>query len=310
MTPDFALLALAVAGLLLALTLTAEALRSRVPPGRRVPGVEAFAARIRNWWAMAILLALALLLGRAGVVLLFALTAFAALREVATYTAKAREDHLALALAFFAVLPLQFLFVGLGWPGVFTIFIPVYVFLGLSVLSALRGSPARFLARVAETQWALMICVYGASHIPALMTLDLPGPDGGTLLIAFLILTVQGGEVVEGLVGRRYRSRPIAPDLSPRNWHGAGAGVAGAALIGALLSWLTPFGVIGAALMAGVASAVGLAGTLVLVAIKRERGVRDWSHLLPGQGGILDQLGGAFFTAPAFYHLAHYGWGG
>ena len=83
MTPDFALLALAVAGLLLALTLSAEALRARVPPGRRVPGVEAFAARVRSWWAMAILLALALLLGRAGVVLLFALAAFAALREVA-----------------------------------------------------------------------------------------------------------------------------------------------------------------------------------------------------------------------------------
>src|SRR3712207_8749858 len=48
-------------------------------------------------------------------VLLFAATSFAALREVATYTAKAREDHGTLAIAFFAVLPLQFLFVGLGW---------------------------------------------------------------------------------------------------------------------------------------------------------------------------------------------------
>ena len=308
MSPDFALLALAVAALLLALTVTAEVLRARVPAGRRVPGVESFAARVRGWWAMAVLLALALLLGRAGVVLLFAFAAFAALREVATYTAKAREDHMALALAFFAVLPLQFLFVGLGWPGVFTIFIPVYVFGGHSVLSALRGSPARFLARVAETQWALMTCVYGASHVPALMTLELPGPDGGALLIAFLILAVQGGEVAEGILGRRLRGRPIAPALSPRSWRGAGAGVASAALIGALLSWLTPFGVLGAALMAAVAAATGLAGTLVLAAIKRERGVRDWSHLIPGQGGILDQLGGVFFAAPLFYHLTHFGW--
>ena len=308
MSADFALLALAVAGFLFVLTLTAEILRARVPPGRRVPGVEAFAARVRGWWTMAALLALALLLGRAGVVLLFAVASFAALREVATYTTKAREDHTTLALAFFAVLPLQFLFVGLGLPGLFTIFIPVYVFLGLSVLSALRGSPARFLARVAETQWALVICVYGASHVPALMTLDLPGPDGGTLLIAFLILSVQGGEMAEGLVGRRMRSRPIAAALSPRNWHGAAGGVASAALIGAALAWLTPFGVLGAALMAGAAAAAGLAGTLVLVAIKRERGVRDWSHLIPGQGGLLDQMGGVFFAAPLFYHLTHFGW--
>jgi phosphatidate cytidylyltransferase len=306
---EIALLGIAVAGILLALTLTSEALRARAPQERPLPGVDSFAARVRGWWAMAVLFALALLLGRAGVVLVFALTAFAALRQVATYTAKAREDHTALALAFFAVLPLQFLFVGLGYPGVFTIFIPVYVFAGLSVLSALRGSPARFLARVAETQWALMICVYGASHVPALMTLDLRGaPSGGVLLIPFLIMAVQGGEVAETVAGRRFDGRPIAPALSPRSWRGAGAGVGVAGLIGAVLAWLTPFGLLGAALMAAIASAAGLAGTLVLAAIKRERGVKDWSHVIPGQGGVLDQLGGVFFAAPLFYHLTHYGW--
>jgi phosphatidate cytidylyltransferase len=61
-------------------------------------------------------------------------------------------------------------------------------------------------------------------------------------------------------------------------------------------------------LMASAAAAAALAGTLVLAAIKRERGVRDWSHLIPGQGGVLDQWGGVFFAAPLFYHLAHYGW--
>ena len=303
---EILLLILGTAAVLTALTVTAETLRARVPAGRRVQGVESFAARVRGWWAMAILLALALLLGRAGVVLLFALAAFAALREFATYTAKAREDHLALALAFFAALPLQFLFVGLGYPGLFTIFIPVYVFAGFSVLAALRGSPTRFLPRVAETQWALMICVYGASHVPALMTLPLE--DGGTLLIPFLVLAVQGGEIAESVAGRSLRGRRIAPQLSPRNWWGAGAGVGAAALVGLLLSWLTPFGPQGAMLMAVLASGAGLAGTLVLAAIKRERGVRDWSHLIPGQGGVLDQWGGAFFAAPLFYHLTHYGW--
>lgn len=304
-TAEIALLALGTFAVLTALTLAAEALRARLPPGRRAPGLETFAARLRSWWAMAILLVLALLAGRTGVVLLFALMAFAALREFATYTAKAREDHLALALAFFLALPLQFLFVGLGLPGVFTIFVPVYVFAGLSVLAALRGSPARFLPRVAETQWALMICVYGGSHVPALMTLDLAD---GALLIPFLVLAVQGSEIAEAVAGRRLRGRRIAPELSPRTWRGAGAGVLAAALTGALLSWLTPFGLLGAALMAGIAGAAGLAGTLVLAAIKRERGVRDWSHLIPGQGGVLDQWGGVFFAAPLVYHLTHYGW--
>jgi phosphatidate cytidylyltransferase len=306
---EIALLALGTTLLLTALSVAAETLRSRVPAGRRVAGVETFAARVNSWWVMAILLALALLLGRAGVVLLFALAAFGALREFATYTAKAREDHLALALAFFAALPAQFLFVGLGWPGVFTIFIPVYVFAALSVLSALRGSPDRFLPRVAETQWALMICVYGASHVPALMTLPLQGsPDGGVLLIPFLVLVVQAGEIADYLIGRRVRGRPVAPQLSPRTWRGGACGVGVAGVVGAALSWLTPFGLPGGTLMAMLAAAAGLAGTLVLAAIKRERRVKDWSHLIPGQGGVLDQLGGVFFAAPLVYHLAHWGW--
>jgi phosphatidate cytidylyltransferase len=302
---EIALLFLGTAAILTALTVAAELLEARVPPGRRVRGVEVFAARVRSWWVLAILLALALLLGRAGVVVLFALAAFAALREFATYTAKAREDHLALALAFFLALPLQFLFVGLGAPGLFTIFIPVYVFAGLSILSALRGSPDRFLPRVAETQWALMICVYGASHVPALMTLDLPD---GALLIPFLVLAVQAAEIAEAEAGRRLPGRRIAPALSPRTWTGGAAGLLAAAAVGLVLSPLTPFGPGGATLMAAVAAAAGLAGTLVLAAIKRERGVRDWSHLIPGQGGVLDQWGGVFFAAPLTYHLAHFWW--
>jgi phosphatidate cytidylyltransferase len=310
-----ALLALGVAATLVLLTALGQALRARVPPGRTVPGVEAFNARVQSWWVMSILLALALLLGRAGVALLFALASFASLREFATLTAKSREDHGALLVAFFVVLPLQFLWVALGAEGLFTVFVPVHAFLLLPLLSALMGRPDRFLARVAETQWALMVCVYCMSHVPALLTLDLaePGegaPDGTlVLLIPFLVIAVQGGEIGAAVAERRLGRRPIAPDLSPRTWEGAGAGTLAAAGLGLGLAALTPFGPGGAALMAAVAAAAGLGGTLVLAAIKRERGVRDWSHLIPGQGDILDQTGGVLFAAPLFYHLAAWGWG-
>jgi phosphatidate cytidylyltransferase len=309
-----ALLAVAALGLLLALTAVGEVLRARVPPGRSVPGVDTFNARVQSWWAMAVLLGLALLLGHAGVVALFAFAAFAGLREFATYTAKAREDHGMLATAFFVVLPLQFLWVLIGAEGLFTVFVPVHVFLLLPLIAVLMGAPQRFLTRVAETQWALMVCVYCGSHVPALLTLDLRARDGGAaeglvLLIPFLVLAVQGGEVAAAVAERRRGRRPIAPDLSPRTWEAAGLGVLAAAALGLLLSWLTPFGPWGAALMAGVAAAAGLGGTLVLAAIKRERGVRDWSHLIPGQGGLLDQAGGVLLAAPLFYHLAAWGWG-
>jgi hypothetical protein len=60
----------------------------------------------------------------------------------------------------------------------FSVFIPVYVFLAIPVVSALAGDPERFLERNAKIQWGIMVCVYGLSHAPALLLLDLPASTG------------------------------------------------------------------------------------------------------------------------------------
>lgn len=303
------LLTMGVFVLMVALTALGEFLRARVPAGSTDPAVETFMTRVHSWWAMVILLSLALLIGLPGVLILFALAAFAALREFLTYANKTQADHYALALAFYIVLPAQFVFVGLHWDLLFSVFVPVYAFLLLPVVSALRGSPGRFLIRVAELQWGLMVCVFCASHIPALMTLDLPGYEGrGALLIAFLVLVVQAGDLLDFYFGRRFGRRRIAPGLSPRTWEGLAASTFCVGVIGAALSWITPFPPLLAALLAVAASLVGLAGTIVLIAIKHDKGVKDWSHLIPGQGGILDQLSGVLFAAPVFYHLTRLIW--
>ena len=306
---DLMLLALGVGGILIAMTVLGEVLRARQPAGQPNPVLDTYQTRIESWWTLVVLVGLALLTGRVGVILLSLFASFAALREFLTLTAKARADHISLALAFFAVLPLQYVFVFMGWHGIYTIFIPVYVFLLLPVISALRGQPERFLIRVAETQWGLMICVFCLSHVPALLALDLPGMAGrNVLLIAFLVIVVQLGDLVEYFFGRRIGRRKVAPALSPKTVEGMACGLLSAALIGAGLSWITPFGVIGAAAMAAMASGVGMAGGLVFAAIKRDRGVRDWSHLIPGQGGVLDQLDSVLFAAPIFYHVTRYLW--
>jgi phosphatidate cytidylyltransferase len=198
----------------------------------------------------------------------------------------------------------------MGWDGLFTVFIPVYAFLLLPIVSALRGDANRYLIRVAETQWALMISVFCLSHVPALMSISFDGvTDRSVLLIGFLVLVVQFGDLLEYFFGRRIGKTKIAPGLSPKTWEGLACGVGSAILIGALLNWITPFGVFGAMVMAGIASLVGMFGNLVFAAIKRDRGVKDWSHLIPGQGGFVDQLDSVVFAAPIFYHLTRYFWG-
>jgi phosphatidate cytidylyltransferase len=306
-TNDILLLSIGVITLMAALTLAGEYLRGRLPIGETNPVVETFMQRVNSWWAIVTLLAIAALLGEVALLLLFAFASFAALREFLTLSSKRRADHLSLALGFFAILPLQYLFVGLGWTGLFAVFIPVYAFLLLPIVSALRGDSSRFLVRVAETQWALMICIFCISHIPALLTFELAG-DRSILLILFVVMVVQFGDLIEYYAGRRIGLRRIAPGLSPKTIEGMICGVLGAAIIGGLLAWITPFGLIGAAGMAALASVTGMFGSLVFAAIKRDKGVKDWSHLIPGQGGFLDQLDSVIFAAPVFYHVSHLIW--
>jgi len=309
-TADILLLFVSAFGILVALTFFGEVLRARLPNGQTNPVVETFNTRVQSWWGMVVLLSLALLTGRLGIVLLFFFASFAALREFLTLTAKRRADHMALAFAFFVVLPVQYVLVWLNWAQLYAVFIPVYAFLLLPIISALRGDPSRFLIRVAETQWGLMIAVFCVSHVPAVMMLQFPDyePERGVLLIAFLVLVVQLGDLLEYFFGRRIGRTKIAPQLSPKTWEGLACGVACATLIGGLLAWITPFGLFGAMAMAGTASLVGMFGNLVIAAIKRDRGIKDWSHLIPGQGGFVDQLDSVVFAAPVFYHLTRIFW--
>lgn len=288
----------------------AAILRARLSPDGSNAVVENLSARIGAWWAIAALLALAMLSGRGGVVVLFGFISFAALREFLTLTAKSRADHWALMAAFFLILPLQYVMVYMDWYRSYSVFIPVYAFLYLPVLSVLRGGSENFLHRVSESQWALMICVYAASHVPALLTLDISGFEGrNILLIAFLVIIVQITDVLQYVWSQLWGRHPIAASLSAsKTWEGFTGAVLSGGLLGAGMWWMTPFSPVAAMVLGVIISATGLFGALVMSAIKRDKGVRDWGHLVAGQGGFIDRLDGVVFAAPVFFHLARAFW--
>ncbi|WP_411035897.1 phosphatidate cytidylyltransferase [Shinella sp. BYT-45] len=267
-------------------------------------------ARIKAWWIMVAGISIAFLFGKGGVILLFAFVSFAALREYVTLTNTRHADRWTLLGMFLVVIPAQYYLIWIDWYGLYSIFVPVYCFLAMPALTALRGDTSRFLERVSEQQWGIMLSVYCISHVPALVTLPILGNEGrGLLLIAFLIATVQGSDVLQYIFGKLFGRHKVAPNISPsKTWEGLIGGIASASLLGAGLYWLTPFSPLEAGALAALACIMGFFGGLVASAIKRDRGVKDWGHMIEGHGGMLDRADSLVFAAPVFFHIVRYAW--
>ncbi len=267
--------------------------------------IENLNLRIRSWWWMVGMLGVTILAGRMAVIGLFVAISFLSLREFLTVTAIGANDRRVVVAAFAIALPAQYALIGLDRYGLFVGWIPAFALLLVPVLTLLTRDPRNFLARTAELIWGLMICVYGISHAPALLMLPITGyGNRQILLMVFLVVVAQASDVLQYVWGKLVGRHKIAPEISPsKTVGGLIGGIASATAIGASLWWITPFNVAQAGAMAFLIAVTGFLGGLVMSAIKRDRGVKDWSCLIPGHGGVLDRLDSICFSAPVFFHL-------
>jgi phosphatidate cytidylyltransferase len=311
-SPDTILLALFLGVFAIMITASTVGIVLRARPGAEAYRVvvDNLNARLKAWWVMIFLLALAFWAGTTGVILLFAFISFQCLREFVSLTYTRRSDHFALLTGFFFILPFQYYLIAIDWYGFFTVLIPVYAFLLIPISAAIHADTTRFLERMAKLQWGLMICIYSISHVPALMTLAIPGYEGrDALLVIFLLLTVQSSDVFQYVWGKLLGRHCLAPKISPsKTVEGLLGGVLTATAVGAALWWITPFSFWQAGLMALIINIMGFFGGFVLSAIKRDRGVKDWGTLIEGHGGMLDRVDSISFAAPIFFHLVRYWW--
>jgi phosphatidate cytidylyltransferase len=288
-----------LAGWILSRRITSEAGRATV---------ENINARIRSWWVMAVLFVAGVTTGAVGSILLFSLISFLALREFVTLAPTRPGDHRVLFWCFFIVTPVQYYLIWIGWYGLFSILIPVWVSIFIAIRTALAGDTESFLERTAITQWGMIVCVYFVSYAPALLMLRIPGYERqNAKLMFFLVLVVELSDVLQYVWGKSIGKHPVAPSISPnKTWEGLVGGIASATIIGAGIWWATPFAPAVAGFTAFVLTVMGFAGGLIMSAIKRDRGVKDYGVLIGGHGGVLDRIDSLCFAAPVFFHLTRY----
>ncbi|MHA6317865.1 phosphatidate cytidylyltransferase [Altererythrobacter sp. CAU 1778] len=296
-----------VLALLLVASLVGFVLSRRVTSEGGRLTIDNLNARIKAWWLMIAIFAVAFTFGKMVTIVLFALTSFYCLREFLSLTPTRPEDHRAVAAAFYLFIPLQYWLIAVEWQTLFAILIPVWAFLLLPLLSVMKGETEDFLPRTARIQWALMLTVFCISHAPALLILDIPGLEENFLLLFFLITVVQLSDVLQYVFGKLFGRHKVAPRVSPaKTWEGLIGGGLSASAVGAALFWITPFSPLEAAGMALTIVLAGFVGGLVLSAVKRSLKAKDWGTMIEGHGGALDRMDSVSFAAPVFFHLTNY----
>jgi len=269
---------------------------------------------LRTWWLLMGLLAAAIVVGRAGVAVLFAAASLLGLREYLRMVPDAAADRVLAGVALAAV-PVQYLWVLLGWFEALLAFLPLLVFLLLPALRIVQGRTEGFHRTVPALSWGLLLTVYGLSHTAYLAALPEPtnpvaGPAGWLL---YVVLLTETNDICQSLVGRRIGRRRFTPRVSPNKTVAGlvGGSACTVALAVGLAPVLTPLlleheVVPGLAVAAGyglVVALVGLLGDLVMSAVKRSVGVKDSGTTLPGQGGVLDRVDSLIVSGPVMLWL-------
>ena len=261
--------------------------------------------RMSSWWVMVGLLAAALLLGWQATLGLFAVVSFIALREFLSLAPTRREDRL-IILGCYLTIPVSYAFVAADIYGIYLVIIPVYAFLILPWLMAVIGQTKGYLSSVALFHWGLMTCVYNIGYAAFLMRAPpWESPAHAAGLVFFLLVTTEFNDVAQYVWGKLLGRNKIIPKVSPnKTWEGfLGGWASTAALIWFVGPLFTPLHGFGLATVALILPVAGFAGDVTMSAIKRDIGVKDTSHLIPGHGGILDRIDSLTFTAPIYFHL-------
>jgi phosphatidate cytidylyltransferase len=130
-------------------------------------------------------------------------------------------------------------------------------------------------------------------------------PDDGVARVLVFIATVVCNDVGGYAAGVLFGKHPMAPHISPKkSWEGMAGSVVACVLCATLILVLTFHAAWWAGLVFGTAIAVSATiGDLGESLIKRDLGIKDMGHLLPGHGGIMDRLDSLLPSAALAYLL-------
>ena len=123
-------------------------------------------------------------------------------------------------------------------------------------------------------------------------------------MIWIVVIAAFGSDIFAYFTGYFLGKHKMAPNLSPKKTiEGAVGGLVGSSFFSWLFGFIFMREMAAVCLVLGlVGGAAGMAGDLTASAFKRKMGIKDYGHLIPGHGGIMDRFDSLIFVAPVVYY--------
>ena len=266
--------------------------------------ISELVVRTNSWWKMAIGITVVATTPAIIGTIVLAYVVFVALREMLSIIPLRTADRTVLVASYIAI-PIQFYLAYKNYYYLFQIFIPLVMFISVSVILVLTGETNRIGRSMAIIPTTLMLTVYMPSHMVLLYHVSVPGfTVGAGGLIIFLIMITAFNDIFQFTWGKLLGKRKILPKISPnKTWVGFIGGVFTSGVLGGALSFLTPLDYINCFYIGLSLSIIGFIGDSIISAVKRDLKIKDTDDLIPGHGGAMDRLDSIVLTTPTFYYL-------
>jgi phosphatidate cytidylyltransferase len=191
------------------------------------------------------------------------------------------------------------------------------------------GAAWWLLACVLVVQYPKQVSLWQAKPVRAILGLfvlipmwvgfmTLKSQPYSALIIVYVMLLIWGADTGAYFAGKTWGNKKLAPNVSPgKSWAGFWGGLATTGLIAIIFSlcvnqWLRPMMMEDFALLAVmtfITAIISVMGDLVESMMKRHRGIKDSSQLLPGHGGVLDRIDSMASAVPVFaFFMLLFGW--
>jgi len=268
---------------------------------------------LKSWWALAVLMSLAALMDKFGVILLLATGGVLGLCEFLKLIGW-QIMGTPTVIALFTSVAVYYVFVGLGFGEVVRWTAPLVFLIVIASTRSLAGLMEDYIRTTAAAFLGMILFVYAPSYAYFVTTLSetLEPAVGAVGWFLYLVILTEASDIAQALIGRAIGKTKIIPRTSPnKSLEGLLGGIVvtlGLAVV--LAPWLTTWthstgwtGIYLATLSGLLISISGFLGGTNMSGIKRDAGVKDGSTLLPGQGGMMDRIDSLTFSAPVFYCL-------